>query len=68
MRNTRDDLRMERPLEENHQREKSRGKNGERANLYRQILQKETETSPFRSLANRRERADKVRRLIEKHA
>jgi hypothetical protein len=62
------ELRTPRPLEENHRRERSPETNQIEADLYRQILQKATETSPFRSLATRRERADKARRLIEKNA
>ena len=38
------------------------------ANRYRQILQKATETSPFRSLTTRRERAGRVRLLNENRA
>jgi hypothetical protein len=66
MKNTRKHLRT--PLEENHRREKSPEATKQEASLYRQILQKTTETSPFRSLANRRERADRAKRLTEKHA
>ena len=59
------ELRTPRPLGESPRRGKSPATNQVEVNLYRRILHEATETSPFRSLANRRERADQARRLIE---
>ena len=39
----------------------------DQASLYRRILERATETSPFRSLTTRRERAERARRLNESY-
>ena len=53
----------ERQLEnqQNHQAQSNAPQ--EPAGLYRQILKRATESSPFRSLTDRRERAEKAKRL-----
>jgi len=63
--NHRQKFRTPPPEEENHRHGKSLNDQSE-GSPYRRILQRAMETSPFRSLAIRRER-EKARRLIEKN-